>query len=149
MIKLTNILQEIIDIYKPEELKAKGVEYTILQDTPKRFKALLNYKDSYYLIAVLPLLDPQTPTVNFGITDKEGTSMDISPLTNSPYTPLIAASLLGLFKEWVNKHNIQAFRYAAEGNIRNSLYNLYLTKHFPDFKQIVKDDSISWVKKSQ
>jgi hypothetical protein len=147
MIKLANLLKEIIDIYKPEELKSKGIEYTILQDTPKRFKALINYKDSYYLIAVLPLLNPQTPTVNFGITDKTGTSMDISPLTNSPYTPLIAASLLGLFKDWVDRHNIQSFRYAAEGNVRNTLYDHYLTKHFSDFKKITDNGSTSWIKK--
>jgi len=33
MIKLTNLLKEIIDIYSPEELNSKGIKYNILEDT--------------------------------------------------------------------------------------------------------------------
>jgi len=44
------------------------------------------------------------------------------------------AAIFGLIRYWVDKYNIQQFEYGAEGEVRNKLYNYYLTKHFPDFK---------------
>jgi len=36
MIKLTNLLNEVIDIYSPEELNSKDIEYDIERETPTR-----------------------------------------------------------------------------------------------------------------
>jgi len=136
MIKLTDLLKEIIDIYSPEELKSKGIEYEIIQDTSRRFKVLLSYKDYHYLLAILSLLNPKIPSINFGDTDKEGNGLNLQKLLNVPHSPRILAAIFGLIRYWVDKHNIQEFEYAAEGDVRNKIYNYYLTKHFPDFKKI-------------
>jgi hypothetical protein len=141
MIKLTDLLKEIIDIYSPEELESKGIKYSIIQDTPRRFKVLLSYQDHHYLLAILSLLNPKTPSVNFGNTDKEGNGLNLQKLLNVSHSPRILAAIFGLIRYWVDKHNIQEFEYAAEGNIRNKIYDYYLTKHFPDFEK-TKGDNI-------
>jgi hypothetical protein len=45
MIKLTDLLKEIIDIYSPEELNSKDIEYTIDREAPTRFRVNLKYKN--------------------------------------------------------------------------------------------------------
>jgi hypothetical protein len=35
-IRLISLLKEIIDIYSPDELNSKGIEYDIEQESPKR-----------------------------------------------------------------------------------------------------------------
>ena len=133
-IKLSNLLQEIIDIYKPEELKDKGIEYSIEQETPIKFIVNLKYKDQNYSLYIRPVFNPKRPSINFGITDKNYKNLNLSQLLNSPYSSRILASVFGLIRYWIDKYNIQEFEYSAEGNIRNKLYNYYLTKHFLDFK---------------
>ena len=43
--KLLEILKEIIDIYSPEELNSKEIEYNIEQESSKRFTVNLKYKN--------------------------------------------------------------------------------------------------------
>jgi hypothetical protein len=93
------------------------------------------------LLAILSLLNPKTPSVNFGNTDKEGNGLNLQKLLNVSHSPRILAAIFGLIRYWVDKHNIQEFEYAAEGNIRNKIYDYYLTKHFPDFEK-TKGDNI-------
>lgn len=134
MIKLTNILKEIIDIYSPEELNSKDIEYDIEKEASTRFRANLKYKDQYYTLTILPLFNSKRSSVNFGSTDKNYENLNLNQLLNSPYSSRILAAIFGLIRYWVDKYNIQQFEYGAEGQIRNKLYNYYLTKHFPDFK---------------
>jgi hypothetical protein len=140
MIKLTELLKEVIDIYSPEELNSKGIEYNIIQDTPRRFKVLLTYKNHNYLLAILSLLNPKTPSINFGDTDKEGNGLNLQKLLNVPHSPRILASIFGLIRYWIDKHNIQEFEYAVEGNVREKIYDYYLIKHFSDFEKIEGTD---------
>jgi hypothetical protein len=134
MIKLTNLLKEIIDIYSPGELNSKDIEYNIEREAPTRFRANLKYKDQYYTVTILPLFNPKRPSVNFGSTDENYENLNLNQLLNSPYSSRILAAIFGLIRYWVDKYNIQQFEYGAEGEVRNKLYNYYLTKHFPDFK---------------
>ena len=134
MIKLTNLLKEIIDIYSPGELNSKGIEYRIDRDSSTRFRVELNYKDQYYILTILPLFNPKRPSINFGSTDENYENLNLNQLLNSPYSSRILAAIFGLIRYWVDKHNIQQFEYGAEGKTRNQLYNYYLTKHFPDFQ---------------
>ena len=134
MIKLTNLLNEVIDIYSPEELNSKGIEYDIDREAPTRFRVNLKYKDQYYTLTILPLFNPKRPSVNFGNTDKNYENLNLNQLLNSPYSSRILAAIFGLIRYWVNKYEIKEFEYGAEGQTRNKLYNYYLTKHFPDFK---------------
>ena len=134
MIKLTNLLNEVIDIYSPEELNSKDIEYDIEKETSTRFRINLKYKDQYYTLTILPLFNPKRPSVNFGNTDKNYENLDLNQLLNSPYSSRILAAIFGLIRYWVNKYEIKEFEYGAEGQIRNKLYNYYLTKHFPDFE---------------
>jgi hypothetical protein len=134
MIKLTNLLKEIIDIYSPEELGSKDIEYNIEREAPTRFRANLKYKDQYYTLTILPLFNPKRPSVNFGSTDKNYKNLNLNQLLNSSYSSRILAAIFGLIRYWVDIYNIQQFEYGAEGEVRNKLYNYYLTKHFPDFK---------------
>ena len=133
-IKLINLLQEIIDIYSPEELDSKDIEYDIESESSTRFRVNLKYKDQYYTLIILPLFNPKRPNINFGSTDENYKNLNLNRLLNSPYSSRILASIFGLLRYWVNKYNIQEFEYRAEGEIRNKLYNYYLTKHFPDFQ---------------
>jgi hypothetical protein len=133
-IKLINLLQEIIDIYSPEELNSKDIEYDIERESSTRFRVNLKYKDQYYTLTILPLFNPKRPSINFGSTDENYENLNLNQLLNSPYSSRILASIFGLIRYWVDKHNIQEFEYGAEGKIRNKLYNYYLTKHFPDFQ---------------
>jgi hypothetical protein len=134
MIELTNLLKEIIDIYSPEELGSKDIEYNIEREAPTRFRANLKYKDQYYTLTILPLFNPKRPSVNFGSTDKNYKNLNLNQLLNSSYSSRILAAIFGLIRYWVDIYNIQQFEYGAEGEVRNKLYNYYLTKHFPDFK---------------
>lgn len=134
MIKLTNLLKEIIDIYSPEELGSKDIEYDIEREASTRFRANLKYKDQYYTLTILPLFNPKRLSVNFGSTDKNYENLNLNQLLNSPYSSRILAAIFGLIRYWIDKYNIQQFEYGAEGEIRNKLYNYYLTKHFSDFK---------------
>lgn len=56
-------------------------------------------------------------------------------LINASHTPRILATIFGFLRYWVDKYNIQEFEYAAQGEVRNKLYEYYLKKHFSDFKQ--------------
>lgn len=133
-IKLTNLIKEIIDLYKPEELKDKGIEYSIERDSEIKFTVNLKYKDQHYILTILPIFNPKRSNINFGITDKNYKNLNLNQLLNSPYSSRLLASIFGLIRYWIDKYNIQEFEYSAEGEIRNKLYNYYLTKHFSDFK---------------
>jgi hypothetical protein len=152
MIKLTNLLKEIIDIYSPEELNSKGIEYRIDRDSPTRFRVELKYKDKYYILSILPLFNPKRPSINFGSSDEKYENLNLTQLLNSPYSSRILAAVFGLIRYWVDKYNIQQFEYEAEGNTRVKLYDYYLTKHFPDFKntnkvELINSDIFIWEKK--
>jgi hypothetical protein len=152
MIKLTNLLKEIIDIYSPEELNSKDIEYRIDRDSPTRFRVELKYKDQYYVLSILPLFNPKRPSINFGSSDEKYENLNLTQLLNSPYSSRILAAVFGLIRYWVDKHNIQQFEYGADGNIRIKLYDYYLTKHFPDFKntnqvELIDSDIFIWEKK--
>ena len=136
MVKLVELLNELIDIYTPEELNSKGIEYYIEREAATRFRVRLKYKDQYYILSILPLFNPKRPNINFGNTDENYENLDLNQLLNSPYSSRILASIFGLIRYWVDKYNIQEFEYGAEGNIRTKLYNYYLKKHFPDFENI-------------
>lgn len=133
-IKLLELLKEIIDIYSPGELNSKGIEFNIEQESPKRFIVNLKYKDQYYSLRILPVFNPKRSSINFGNTDDKFENLNLNTLLNSPYSSRILASIFGLIRYWVDKYNVQKFEYAAEGNIRNQIYNYYLNKHFSDFK---------------
>lgn len=133
-IKLTNLLQEIIDIYSPKELNSKDIEYIIERESSTHFKVNLKYKDQYYTLTILPLFTPKRPNINFGSTDKNYENLNLNQLLNSPYSSRILAAIFGLIRYWVDKYNTQEFEYGVEGKVRNNLYNYYLTKHFSDFK---------------
>jgi hypothetical protein len=134
MIKLTDLLKEIIDIYSPEELGSKDIEYRIDRDSSTRFRVELKYKDQYYVLTILPLFNPKRPSINFGSSDEKYENLNLTQLLKSPYSSRILAAIFGLIRYWVDKYNIQQFEYGAEGKVRNKLYNYYLIKHFPDFK---------------
>jgi hypothetical protein len=136
MIKLVELLIELIDIYSPDELFSKGIEYEITQDLSRRFRSQLKYKDQYYVLSILPLFNPKRPSINFGSTDENYENLNLSQLLNSPYLSRILAAIFGLVRYWIDKHNIQEFEYGAEGNIRTKLYDYYLKKHFSDFENI-------------
>jgi hypothetical protein len=133
-IRLISLLKEIIDIYSSDELNSKGIEYDIEQESPKRFIVNLKYKDQYYSLRILPVFNPKRSSINFGNTDNKFENLNLNTLLNSPYSSRILATVFGLIRYWIDKYNIQEFEYAAEGNIRNQIYNYYLKKHFPDFK---------------
>lgn len=150
--KLLNILNEIIDLYSPEELNSKDIEYDIERETSNRFRVNLKYKDQYYTLTILPLFNPKRPSINFGSTDENYENLNLNQLLNSPYSSRILAAVFGLIRYWVDKHNIQQFEYGADGNTRIKLYNYYLTKHFPDFKntnkvELIDSDIFIWKKK--
>ena len=150
--KLLEILKEIIDIYSPEELNSKDIEYRIDRDSSTRFKVELKYKDQYYILTILPLFNPKRPSINFGSSDEKYENLNLNQLLNSPYSSRILAAIFGLIRYWVDKHNIQQFEYGAEGNTRIKLYNYYLTKYFPDFEntnkvELIDSDIFIWEKK--
>jgi hypothetical protein len=151
MIKLTNLLKEIIDIYSPEELNSKGIEYRIDRDSPTRFRVELKYKDQHYLLTILPLFTPIS-VISFGNTDENYDNLNLSQLLNSPYSSRILAAIFGLIRYWVDKYNVQQFEYGVEGKTRTKLYNYYFTKHFPDFENTQELDGNlmiqTWKKKT-
>jgi hypothetical protein len=152
MIKLTELLKEIIDIYSPEELGSKDIEYKIDRDSPTRFRVELKYKDQYYILSILPLFNPKRPSINFGSSDENYENLNLTQLLNSPYSSRILAAVFGLIRYWIDKHNIQQFEYGADGNTRIKLYDYYLTKHFSDFKntnkvELIDSDIFIWEKK--
>jgi hypothetical protein len=151
MIKLKDLLREIIDIYSPEELNSKDIEYIIDREAPTRFRVNLKYKDQYYTLTILPIFNLKRPSVNFGSTDENYESLNLNQLLNSPYSSRILAAIFGLIRYWVDKYDIQQFEYGAEGEVRNKLYHYYLTKHFPDFKNTqekIGDTTLQiWMKK--
>ena len=130
--KLLEILKEIIDIYPPDELSSKDIEYTIKQESTRRFIVNLKYKDQYYSLRIIPLF--KRPSINFGNTDKNYENINFNELLNSPYSSRILAAIFGLIRYWIDKYGIQEIEYGAEGKTRNQLYNYYLTKHFSDFQ---------------
>lgn len=132
--KLLDILTEMIDVYSPEELDSKDIEYNIERESSNRFRVNLKYKDQYYTLTILPLFNPKRPSINFGSTDENYENLNLNQLLNSQYSSRILAAIFGLIRYWVDKYNIQQFEYGAEGEVRNKLYNYYLTKHFSDFE---------------
>lgn len=127
-----NSLIESIDLYKPNELEGKGIKYKIFEDNKRKFHVELWYKDKHYGIKALPIFT-SNPNINFGDIDENGT-WNLSRIIKSPYTNIIMASIFGLIRYWVDKHNIKEFEYGAEGDMRVGLYKLYMQKHFPDYK---------------
>lgn len=133
--KLSKLIIELIDIYNPEDLESKDIKYDIEQESSKRFRVNLQYKDQYYAIIILPIYNPKRPSINFGSTDINYQNMNMSNLINSKYSSRILAAIFGLVRYWVEKYNIEEFEYVAEGRTRNRLYDYYLEKHFSDFKK--------------
>ena len=78
MIKLTSLLKEIIDMYSPEELNSKDIEYRIDRDSPTRFRVELKYKDQYYILSILPLFNPKRPSINFGSSDEKYENLNLT-----------------------------------------------------------------------
>jgi hypothetical protein len=134
MIKLVELLTELIDIYSPDELDSKNIEYKIDRESSTRFRVELRYKDQHYVLSILPLFNPERPSINFGSTDGNYENLNLFDLINSPYSSRILAAIFGLIRYWVNKHNIQSFEYGAAGSARTKLYDYYLKKHFSDFE---------------
>ena len=81
MTKLINLLKEIIDIYSPDELSSKEIEYNIERESSKRFRVTLKYKDQYYVLTILPLLNPKRPSINFGSTDEKYENLNLDQLS--------------------------------------------------------------------
>ena len=69
-IKLLNLLREVIDIYAPDELNSKDIQYNIEKDSPARFRVNLQYKDQYYTLSILPLFNTKRSSINFGSADE-------------------------------------------------------------------------------
>ncbi len=140
MIKIKDLLKEVIDIYSPGELNSKGIDYDIETESAKRFEAKLKYKDAYYRLQITPLFT-STPVVSFGNTDENYDNANFGgELINSPYSSRILAAIFGLIRYWVDKYNIQQFEYGVEGKVRTTLYDYYFTKHFPDFESTQEMD---------
>lgn len=140
MIKIKDLIKEVIDIYSPEELNSKGIVYKITEESSNKFKVHLKYKDQYYELAILPVYNPKCPTIHFGSTDENYENINLNKLLNSPYTSRILAAIFGLIKYWVNKHSISCFDYSVEGEVRTKLYNYYFSKHFPNFQSTTELD---------
>ena len=105
--KLLDILNEMIDVYSPEELNSKGIEHNIDRDTPTRFRVKLKYKDQYYVLSILPLFNPKRPSINFGSTDENYENLNLNQLLNSPYSSRILAAIFGLIRYWIDKYKIE------------------------------------------
>jgi len=136
MIKLVDSIKEVVDLYLPNELESKGISIDIKEESRRKFKVILTYKNHYYEFIALPLLNPKRPSINFGDTDKQGSTLNLSTLLNSPHSPRILAAIFGLLRYWVDKYSIEEFEYGAEGEVRTKVYDMYLKKHFPDFKNL-------------
>jgi hypothetical protein len=134
MIKLVELLTELIDIYSPDELDSKNIEYKIDRESSTRFRVELRYKDQYYVLSILPLFNPERPNINFGSSDENYENLNLFDLINSLYSSRILAAIFGLIRYWIDKYNIQSFEYGAAGSVRTKLYDYYLKKHFPDFE---------------
>lgn len=133
MIKLTELLNEIVDIYSPDELNSKGIYYNIDRETNNRFRVEFNYNDQFYVLTCLRILHPTRVSVNFGTTNESFKQLDMNNLINSKYSSRILAAIFGLLRYWLDKYNIQEFEYTADGQTRNKLYQYYLNKHFTDY----------------
>jgi len=134
MIKLYDLLLESIDIYSPEELADKGIGYEVKQDSPRRFSVNIKYKDFFYVLRILPILNPKRPSVNFGDTDENFENLNLSQLLNASHSFRILATIFGFVRFWVDKYNIKEFEYTSEGDVRDKIYKYYLNKHFSDFE---------------
>ena len=140
MIKLNKLINEIVDIYSPEELKSKGIEYVIKGESPSRFRVHLRYKDKYYELSILPTYNPKCPSLYFGNTDENYDNLNTNELLNSPYSSRILAAIFGLIRYWVDKYNVPCFDYSVEGEVRTKIYDYYFNKHFRDFESTYELD---------
>lgn len=137
---------ESVDMYSPNQLKAKGISYKILHSSDTKFRALISYREYKYYLKVFPLFRENIPSINFGTIKQEGESLDMKTLLNVPHTPLILAAIMGLLRFWVDMFNIQKMEYGADGRVRKGLYDLYLSKHFSDFErttEVVKGKEVN------
>jgi len=132
-IKLTDILFEIIDLYKPEELHEYGIDYSIISESKRRFMVNIKYNDWYYQLLILPMFNPKRLAINFGDTNSEYKQLNLSKLLNVPHSNKILACIFGLLRYFVDKYDINSFEYGADGTTRTRIYEYYLTKHFLDF----------------
>lgn len=145
-------LKELFDLYEPEELNKKDINYEINLDTPTNFTATLNYKDHTYLFTIYQMDDVDNDDelydthtyVGFGASNSNTNGqIVVFDLINSPYSKRIGAAFIGLLKYWVNKYNIKEFRYYTTQEtkpIRHSLYSYYINKYLPEFKcEVIRD----------
>jgi hypothetical protein len=130
--KVEPLIYESIDLYKPNELKSKNIEYKILIESPKRFSVNIKYKDNHYQLLILPMFS-KIPSINFGNTDNQYENLNLSFLLNKPESKKILPSIFGLIKYWIDKYDIREFEYTSDGEVRNKIYEYYINKHFPDF----------------
>lgn len=117
-----------------EELKQKGVDVTIFNESSKRMRVGFNINDKFYCVYISPLFNPKIPVISFGNTDGEYKNLNLNKLLNSTNANYILAIIFSIIRWWVDKYNISVFEYAAEGDIRFKLYGYYLSKHFKDFE---------------
>lgn len=138
--KLSSILKEVIDLYSIEQLPSKEIFYEIETESRRRFTVNLKYKDHYYRLAILPVFNPKMSAITFGKTNENFKEVDFNKLINSLHSFRVLAAIFGLIRYWIGKYNITEFEYAAEGEVRNKLYDYYLSKHFKDFEK--KEQSV-------
>ena len=147
MIKLSKIIKEVVDILPIQDLEKNGISYSIEIENARKFEATLEYKESYYILSILPIYNQKTPTINFGSTDSNYFNINLSKLTKSPYSLKILSAIFGLIRYWVDKYNVQEFNYLADGQVRKKLYSYYLEKHFKDFKNYKQEYGHNFLEK--
>lgn len=136
MIKLQNILKEILNSYTLDDLKSKGIIFKIKNFSHKD-EIYIQYKNLFYIVKIFK--DDENPNsigISFGLSNKNFYSYDMKTLTNSPNTPIILSSIFTLISEYVNNNGISqiVFNVSDENNnLREKLYDLYMKKHFPHF----------------
>lgn len=128
----TQRFTESIDIVKPSEASKAGVALNYISDTPTSLKVQIKIGSEQYTLTV-HTDESEVPEINFGVGKKIG-NLDQQTNTNSPNSRLLLATITGLVKDWLEKHNITYFKYGTQDNMRKSLYALYLKKHLPNYK---------------
>lgn len=150
---IKSIIVESIDLYKISDFDKLGIDYEIKKSNRYGLEVNLKSKKSELTYQVVVSISYRygnklIPTINFGVYDTDTGSIDLSTDTKSPSTPLILACVFGIFREWLDQNNTLVFHYKASDNVRQTLYRLYLEKHFKDYDLLerIKNDFI-WKKK--
>lgn len=140
MISIVKLILESIDIYSLKDMEDKEMPFEIEKEDKVNFIATFTVAGKKYKVEIRKGygLDPRSHELSFGDVKDNGVK-NTSNLLNAGVPLPVCSRVFSFLRYYLDKYNITAFSYTINGEVRESIYEKYFTKHFSDYTKEEKD----------